>query len=157
MGKVFEYTRDSRFEFDWFVGIVKCDDTVYIDERLKNGLYCLYIIDKKSKKMQTVASSIMDWTISEKYVFYKDKKRRIHRWDKENGEDKVISKIKAYDINCVGAELYVTEYNGYFEDDDEDIEDDEDYTKDDYYAEIEAGRMNIYTMDFEGKNIRKVN
>lgn len=156
-GKVFEYTRDSRFEFGSVTGIVKCGDTVYIEERIKNDLKCLYIIDKKSKKMQIAASTMMDWTMSERYVFYMDQKRRIHRWDKESGKDKAISEIEAYDINCAGDELYVTEYNDYFEENAENIKDDGDYTKGDYYVDIEMGRMNKYTMDFEGKNVHKLN
>ena len=164
MGQVFEYTRDVQSEY---VGskfslnrIAKYDDTIYIEETVRDYSHCLYIIDGKRKKMQKVTSSIKDWTISEQYVFYTDQKDTIHRWDKETEEDKVISKIKAYDIKWVGDELYVQEYNDYYDVDEEEIEiavdSGMDYSADEFYKMLEAGKMDIYTMDFDGGNIKKI-
>lgn len=90
------------------------------------------------------------WTVSDDYIFYTDKKHRIHRWNKEDGKEKVINKIKAGDIKCTGLELYVREYDSNF------IGNLDDDNVDDYFMEIQDIKSNKFVMDLAGRNVEKI-
>ena len=71
------------------------------------------MIPKDKKKMQKISESRMEGVavIHEKYVFFLDVGKKIHRWDRTTGEDKVISSIEAMVVDCMGEGLYVQECN----------------------------------------------
>lgn len=150
---VFEYEIDkvSSEEVHGVSEMMKCGGTVFITETV--GLdthHRLYIIDSKKKEMQLVSSHIEDWTVSDDYIFYTDKKHRIHRWDKEDGKEKVISKIKAGNIKCTDTELYVREYDSNI------IDNLNEDSADDYFTEIEGVKSNRFVMNFDGRNREKI-
>lgn len=143
---VFEYKRNKSVPEFKGAMLEKRGNTIYLEERVglnaMENYFCLYIIDEKKKKMQMVSAYVDDWEESKQYVFYTDKHHTIHRWDKENGKEKVISKIKAEEIFCVADELYVREYDKLM---DEGLEE--------WDPRTDTLQQDIYTMDFDGKNV----
>lgn len=144
---VFDYVIDKNImeEVHGISNIEKLDDMIYITEVAGEDYHHrLYIIDERNKKMQLIFSNIESWTVSDRYIFYTDKKHYIYRVNKGNGKKKVISKMKAGDIKCVGDELYVRKYDEY-------IDDKDDYSLDDR----DMIQPCIYAMDFDGENVVK--
>lgn len=88
------------------------------------------------------------------YIFYIDETFRIHRVDKKDFKDTMISDIKAAGIDCVDNGIYVREYDKILFDAQKylDFPDELQGTADDYALYSNA----IYYMDFNGEHVETV-
>lgn len=94
----------------------------------------------KSKKRSKYDS--YDMIYQKPFYFYIDKEDRIHRWNKEKKEDKIISSIEAMEIACTEQGLFVQEYDEWLDDMETDLDDDT--------------ANALYYMDFNGGNVKKL-
>ncbi len=85
------------------------------------------------------------------YIFYMDKKDRLHRIDKKTDQDKMITTKKISKIHATEEGLFVELYDKKLENKiDEDFDMEERYMWYNYYP------ANLYYMDFDGKNMEKL-
>lgn len=137
---------------------------IYDLEIDEDYICCLdYLIPRKGGKfvrlprdseIDTVMTSFVQ---NKKYFFYIDKDREIHRIDKRSFDDIVINKdIWAMDIQCTENGLYVQEYEesevslDWHFDEEDDCEIDEATT-----TEL-ADSCDLYYMDFNGENVKRI-
>ncbi len=97
------------------------------------------------------------FTYNNKFIFYIDVDKRIHRMDKATLEDVIISdpdknKIYAMDIRCTDTGLYVQNYKDTVSMDDDASDDNEFYETD---SEIKTS-CDLYYMDLNGKHVEKI-
>jgi len=93
-----------------------------------------------------------------KFIFYIDVEKRIHRMDKATLEDIIISdpdknKIYAMDIRCTDTGLYVQNYKATVSMDDDESNDDNDFYESD--SEMKTS-CDLYYMDLNGEHIEKI-
>lgn len=117
--KVTIYSYDMR---------TKTEDTIFFYERGKkynsdnifisideDYIYCQdYLIPRSGGKMSPVfrnakkdENGIINYSYNKKYIFYIDKKNKVHRISKKTKKDIVISKHKAVRIDCTEDSLYI--------------------------------------------------
>ena len=142
MLKTYEYIFDFKIDEDYF--------------------YCLnYLIPRKGGKFIRIPKDddtvMTSFAQSKKYFFYIDEEREIHRIDKKSLENVVINKkIWAMDIQCTEDGLYVQEYEesevslDWYLDEEDDCDIDGEIT-----TEF-ADSCNLYYMDFNGKNVKRI-
>ena len=143
--KVFSYKPVPDTSLGEFYGASMREDgkDIFILENYSKG-FDLYVIRSGAKKMQRVdKGGIKRYIFHKMYVFYTDRKHRIHRWDRKSGEDRIISTIEAMRLHCTDKGLYVNAYNKWLAD-----PDDESFGEDETTA--------IYYMDLDGKNVKKI-
>ena len=102
-----------------------------------------------------------------KYIFYLDKNYKLHKVDKTNLQnDIVISEEKFFSVDCTEKELYLRKYDkkwfensgyksilGVYAEGEKKYDfNPEDTDSDDIVDE----EMDLYTMDFDGTNLRKI-
>lgn len=137
--EIFRYETFST----WEINIKMDKDYLYSQDR--------YMIPREGGKMMPVSEGIYSWVLSTdgKYMFYLDKKDQIHRINRKKHKDVVIcNDISAIDeIDCTGDGIYVREYN----------------KAEDEWEEEEVcdnrgdpRSNNLYYMDFDGKNRKKI-
>ena len=93
----------------------------------------------------------MPYAYNKRYVFYIDKKCKVHRYSKKTSEDVVISDIKAMDVKCTEDSVYVQEY-------DKHLSHEEYFDGPSPYAQVQddPSFSNIYCMDMDGKHVEKI-
>ncbi len=141
---------------------------VQIDE---SYLYCDdYIIPINGGKIVKKSLQYLSedsFVHNSKYIFYLDTKYKLHRVDKGNlQKDTVVSNNKFFSADCTENELYLKGYDKkWFESDYykslmgryAEGEKEYDYDIDDCTAyEVDNEEMVLYTMDFDGANLRKI-
>ncbi len=122
-------------------------------------IYCQdYIIPRRGGKMIRLFQDalLFNWagTISfssnSRYIYYIDKNYRVKRFNKRTKQVKVISAVKAMEVQCTEKGIYVKKYKeclmpGYWDDGDTDFEKTDDPTS-----------CDVYYMDLDGKHARKI-
>lgn len=128
---------------------------VFMDQ---DYIYCQdYIIPRRGGKMIRLFQDalIFDWagTISfssnSHYIYYIDKNYKVKRFNKRTKQVKVISEIKAMEVQCTEKGIYVKKYKKYlmpgYWDEDTDFEKTDD-----------PKSCDVYYMDLDGKHARKI-
>ncbi len=92
-------------------------------------IYCQDMaIPRKGGKMQPLLKSALRLkyggtvllSSNKKYIFYLDKKYRLHRIDKRTGQDVLISEKKLMSVQCMENQIYVKELRHGYWDEEED-------------------------------------
>lgn len=111
-------------------------------------IYCQDCVIPRSggKIMNGVIAS----NFNSRYLFYIDEKNKVHRVEKRNRTNKVISNIQAMSIECTENGLYLHQYEEKLLDVDED-DDSMDYQETD-----DPMTCHVYYMDLDGKNVEKI-
>lgn len=137
--EIFRYETSSTWEIN-----IKIDkDYIYSQYR--------YMIPREGGNMVPMSEGIFSWVLSPdgKYMFYLDKKDRIHRINRKKHKDVVIcNDIPAIDgIDCTEDGIYVAEYN----------KAEDEYEEKEYWDDWGDPRSNnLYYMDFDGKNRKRI-
>lgn len=138
------YNADSR---------EKTDIVITFDE---NYMYSQnWAISRKNGEKRKFAKGVVKAvSTTSAYIFYIDDAYRIHRVDKKDFKDRIISGIKALGIDCVDNGIYVREYNDILRRVSRKLE---------FPKEWESGNLEyyrysnaIYFMDFNGENVETV-
>lgn len=113
------YARTSTLSNDSVVVTVD-DDYIYCQDM---------VIPRKGGKMQPLLKNAlrrdffggaMLFSSNKKYIFYLDKKYKLHRIDKKTGQDTIISDKKLMSVQCMEDRIYVKELrHGYWDDEPE--------------------------------------
>ncbi len=150
----------------------KKERNVSIDVQMDESyLYCEdYIIPINGGKIVNKPLQYLSgdsFVHNSKYIFYLDTKYKLHRVDKKDlQKDKVISNKKFFSVNCTENDLYLKKYDkkwfeadfykslmgDYAEGEKEFNYDIDDCTAD----EVDNEEMDLYTMDFDGTNLEKI-
>ena len=139
---IFEYTRDvlnePRDNYRVSSEIFKNHGDVFVLDNFSD-INVLYIITENEKKMKEIINFSI-CTMNDKYIFYTDTKSRIHRWNRKNGKDKMISSFRAGELQCTDDKLFVQEY----------VE----WPDGDPFDPFETDAASLYVMDLDGKNMK---
>lgn len=114
---------------------------IYADE--KDILHSLNIQSFEEKIIPY--KKIENYEVYKQYVFYIDKKKRIYRYDLKTQKDVMLSDIKVMDIKHTKEGLYVRKYNEILAE-----------LQESEYDIIGDSSCGLYFMDFDGKNIVKI-
>ena len=140
---IFEYTRDvlnePRDNYRVSSEIFKNHGDVFVLDNFSD-INVLYIITENEKKMKEIINFSEIFTMNDKYIFYTDTKSRIHRWNRKNGKDKIISSFRAGELQCTDDKLFVQEY----------VE----WPDGDPFDPFETDAASLYVMDLDGKNMK---
>ena len=140
---IFEYTRDvlnePRDNYRVSSEIFKNHGDVFVLDNFSD-INVLYIITENEKKMKEIINFSEIFTMNDKYIFYTDTKSRIHRWNRKNGKDKMISSFRAGELQCTDDRLFVQEYVDWPDGDPDDP--------------CETDAASLYVMDLDGKNMK---
>lgn len=109
---------------------------------------------KDGQKKKFAKGDVTAVSTTSDYIFYIDEVFQIHRVDKKDFKDTIISDIKAAGINCVDNGIYVREYDKILFEGQKylDFPDELQGTAGDYYQYSNA----IYYMDFNGGHVETV-
>lgn len=137
---------------------------VFMDQ---DYIYCQdYIIPRRGGKMirlfQDALTFFQDeeafwgyvpisFSSNSRYIYYIDKNYQVKRFHKRTKQVKVISKMKAMDVQCTEKGIYVKKYKkylmpGYWDEDD---------TEDDQKTD-DPESCDVYYMDLDGRHARKI-
>lgn len=121
-------------------------------------IYCQeFAIPHKGGKMRPLLRNAGEYwggqfafSTNRKYIFYLDKKYRLHRVDKKTRKDVKLSKKKWMSVYATDEKIYLVEYDedivgAYWQEDEGDVVQDHDY----------PGENALYCMDFQG-DMKKV-
>ncbi len=108
---------------------------------------------KAFKKAEKSKRGIFNCAHNKKYIFYVDKKKRVHRITKKTQKDVIISSFKSAGVDCTEEKLYIKVYSRDWYNDRKWAEyndDDEGYMSPDCYTH------DLYCMDLDGKNAKRI-
>ena len=158
--EIFYYERKKKYETN-VVYLAIDEDYIYCQDYLipRSGGKMVKVFQNAKienptiKEMPQKVYGEMYYTYNQKYIFYIDKKDKVHRISKATKEDIVISKLKADGVDCTEDSVYVKVHakEWYSKSRWEEFEDDDegDISTDSY-------SNHLYCMDLDGKNVKRI-
>ena len=146
--KIFSYQRKQPYQGDYIWGRTEDDVFLEMDE---DYIYCQeFIIPRAGGEMIPVFRQAvvyedgrMPYAHNKKYIFYIDRKYKLHQFSKKTKSDVIISDMKIMDVYCTEKNIYAKEY-------------DKRYTFDELeeHSYFETG--NVYCMDMDGEHVERI-
>lgn len=158
--EIFQYERKQDYETD-VIHVAIDEDYIYCQDYLipRSGGKMIRVfqnakIEKgKKKELPNKKYSVKNYTYNKKYIYYIDKKDKVHRISKATMKDVIISDLKAVGVDCTEDNVYIRVHaeawygKSMWEEFDDD---DEGWVSPDFYSN------HIYCMDLDGKNVKQI-
>ena len=158
--EIFQYEREQAYGTD-VVHLAMDEDYIYCQDYLipRSGGRMIRVLQNAKMESGTMEKipnknySVPYYTYNQKYIFYIDKKDKVHRIDKATKKDIIISDQKAIGVDCTEDNVYIRVHAKAwygksmweeFEDDDEG------WVSPNFYSN------HIYCMDLNGKNVKQI-
>lgn len=118
------------------------EDDYYLEEGFPEYELYLYELPLNGKMKNVFSGNIREICYNNDDIFYIDSKYKLHKYNKKSQKDKIISDMKTMGVACTSDGLYVKKY-------------------DDWYLAVyeecpEDTSNELYFMDFDGKNVKKI-
>lgn len=141
------YERKKAYEYDYLESLKIDEDYIYCQDYIipRDGGEMIPFF-RRVKEYDLNLRAVLPYTYNKKYIFYVDKKYKVHRFTKKTKKDVIISNIKAMDVKCTEDSVYVQEYDKFS------IEGGPEYV----HSDDNPASSNVYCMDVNGKNVKKI-